>query len=287
MQRFKNEADNRLYQELISKEHRVEYRLTVGESGVLVTEKGEQIIFGGDGDNIYDADSEDKILVADGGPDSGFGDWMIRDLKTRHTMFEEEEPNVGSVIAGEIDVTLNEIVGVIPRAARLAPYIRITSPDGSQKTKWLSKGVFYIDTRETSMDEDGLAVTTFHGYDALAKAVGDYPSTSDIGDEAIEPVNEKDVVRRIASELGVGIDARTWGVMVHNYEYGIPIGYSMGEILSYIGASYCGSWIITDTGLLRLVTLSGMPEETNLLMDHVGFIITFGEEPNEVVRILV
>lgn len=287
MQRFKDKADNELYQQLMSQEHRVEYRLTIGESGVLITEKGEQIIFGGNDDNEYDPNNEDKILVADGGPDSGYGDWMIRELRTYHRLFEGDEPTVGNVVAGEIEVKLNELVGVIPRAARLSPYIRVTDPEGKIKTKWLQKGVFYIDTREQSMDEDGLSVITFHGYDALAKSVADYPSTEDIGNDSIEPVDEKKIVQDIAAELGVGVDSRTWEVMTKNYEYGIPIGYSCGEILSYIAAAYAGNFIITDVGLLRLVSLSQLPEETNLLMDHVGFIITFGEEQNEIVRILV
>jgi hypothetical protein len=45
---------------------------------------------------------------------------------------------------------------------------------------------------------------------------------------------------------------------------------------------YVGSFIMTETGLLRLVSITELPEETNYLINNAGDAITFGGD-----RILV
>ena len=56
----------------------------------------------------------------------------------------------------------------------------------------------------------------------------------------------------------------------------------MREVLENIAAMYAGSFIMSDTGELLLVTMFGIPKETSYLIDNVGFAITFGGD-----RILV
>ena len=72
--------------------------------------------------------------------------------------------------------------------------------------------------------------------------------------------------------------------MTSGYEIPSPAGYSCREVIGYIGAMYTGSWAMTATGELMLVTLTGLPKETNYLIvgGSDNRAITFGG-----VRILV
>ena len=56
----------------------------------------------------------------------------------------------------------------------------------------------------------------------------------------------------------------------------------MREVLENIAAMYAGSFIMSETAELLLVTMFGIPKETNYLIDNVGFAVTFGGD-----RILV
>ena len=66
------------------------------------------------------------------------------------------------------------------------------------------------------------------------------------------------------------------------YDIGLPVGYSMREVLSNIASMYGGNWIMTFEGKLRLVTLTELPEETYYLLEEHFDAITFGGD-----RILV
>lgn len=259
-----------LYKALLSEEHRVETRLVIGDSGVLVVKDGDAIIFG-TGSNAT------RILVDQGGPEDAYTEREIFNLKTYRSLFSGSTPTVGNCVAGEIDVKMFKPTGQINRMAQLIPYIRLTSVDGERKSEWIRKGVFYIDTRDASQNDDGLEVLSLHGFDALAKAQADYPSS------AIEyPALDTDIVREVANGLGISVDDRTFEVMTRGYRYGLPAGYSMFEVLSNIAASYAGNFVITDVGQLRLVTLTELPVETRYLITETGYVITFGGD-----RILV
>lgn len=259
-----------LYKRLLSEEHYVETRLVIGESGLLVEESGLAITFGTGGDLT-------RILVAQGGADDGFEEAVLMSLKTYRRLFSGDVPSVGNCVSGEIEVEMIKPIGAIPRMAQIVPYIRLISLDGAESSEWIKKGVFFIGTLDATKNEYGLDILTIHGFDALAKAQADYPN-SDIS----YPALDTEIVNEIANEIGVNVDSRTWEVMTDGYCYGLPAGYSMQEVLSYIGASYLGNWIITDGGDLRLVTLTELPRETNLLTDELGYTLVFGGD-----RILV
>ena len=253
-----------LYRRLLADDnHWFETRLVIGESGNLITERGETILFGGI-----------SIVVARSGPDSGFTDSQIFTLKTSTKMFSGD-PEVGKAIASEIDVVMIKPSGDMPRMSAVIPYTRVCTE--TEQSEWIQQGVFFIDTREYTNNDDGLEVLTLHGYDAMLKAEQPYNTTS-----LNWPARDTDIVSDIARIMGVTVDSRTWAVMTDRYTYSLPSSYSLREMLCYIAASYVGDFIITDTGQLRLVTLLELPVETNLLIDSVGDYITFGG-----VRILV
>jgi hypothetical protein len=147
----------------------------------------------------------------------------------------------------------------------------------TQYSEWLPKGVYYIDTRETTKNGDGLNILTIHGYDAMLFAEQDFAGTN-----LDFPAVDTDIVAEIASTMGVQVDERTYDLMTDAYTLPLPSGYSLREILGYIASMYVGSFIMSETGELRLVSILELPPETNYLIDNSGDAITFGGD-----RILV
>lgn len=141
------------------------------------------------------------------------------------------------------------------------------------QSEWIQQGVYYIDTREITQNEDGLDVLTIHGFDAMLKAEQDYASNAVIGDNY-----DTAYVTAIAGQMGVSVDPRTWDIMGAGHIITFPLGYSCREILGYIACLYVGSFVMTDEGKLRLVSLLTLPAETNLLIDAGGDVIIFGTD---------
>lgn len=189
-------------------------------------------------------------------------------LKTKVDVFSNQ-PSIGCCISAEIDISLINPTATIPKMASIKPYVRLTN--GTQTSEWVQKGEYFIDTRDTTQNDDGLSILTIHGYDAMLKAEKDYPD-----DKATYPRAATSVVSTIASVMGVSVDSRT-----NTYLSGIsiptlPIGYSCREVLSNIAVLACGNWVMSDIGELRFLPLNDLPEETNLLVTEHGDVITFG-----------
>lgn len=251
-----------LYNEIVSSpNHWFECALAIGESGRLITEYGDVILFGGT-----------AILVDSGGAETAFREENLMSMSTSHAVFNENYPTVGGAIAGEIDITMLKPLSEIPKRARLVPYVRAT--DGTQHSEWLQKGVYYVDTRETSHNSNGLDILTIHGYDAMLFFEQNYPS-----DNANDyPMLDTDMVQFIADSQEISVDPRTWERMTEEYEFPLPVGYSMREILGIIAASYGGNFIMSDEGMLLLIRLADLPKETNYLADEYGNVIVIGAD---------
>lgn len=253
-----------LYRELLEGNHQVETRLAIGEAGTLITKQGEKITFGGV-----------SILVGSSGAEGGYDESILISVETRNSLFSEDLPEPGGCVSGEIDVEMYKPTGEIPRMARIAPYIRLT--DGERHSEWIKKGVYYLDSQEKAQDGTTLQKIILHGYDAMLKAEQDYPDS-----KLTWPAKDVDVVQEVADAMGVGVDGRTLEIMTDGYEMQYPAGYSCREVLSFLAVMYAGSFIMSDEGDLRLVTLYGIPEETSYLITQTGQAVTFGG-----VRILV
>lgn len=132
-----------------------------------------------------------------------------------------------------------------------------------QESEWIQQGVYFVDTREVIKSESGVDVLVLHGYDAMLKAEQMFTSEDIVGDSVdIAMVNE------IARIMGVTVDPRTTVLMTMGYTIPLPTGYTLREVLGYIASMYVGSFIISDIGELRLVTVLEMPEETSLLINE-------------------
>ena len=259
-----------LYQELLSEQQagaqnvKFETSLAIGETGVLITKRGESITFGGV-----------SILVGASGGDGGYDESLLISMNADFQVFSDESPTVGNCVSSEIDVVMVKPLGELPRQARLAPYVRLT--DGRRYSEWIQKGVFYIDTRTKVEDGSSIEKIKIHGFDDMLKAEQDYPASA-----LSWPAKDIDVVREIAAFIGVSIDPRTIPIINCGYAIEYPTGYSCRDVLGYIAAAYAGCFVMSDIGELRLITICGIPKETRYLIDRNGAAITFGG-----VRILV
>lgn len=203
-----------------------------------------------------------------------YGEEELMSVNASYRVFADEQPVVGGCLSAELTIKMLTPEEQIPRMAEVRPYVRVT--DGTQSSEWISQGVFYIDTRDESHNNNNLSTTQIHCYDAMLKAEAEYPSTTHEW-----PMSDFEVVQEIALAMGVNIDPRTEPLMTEEYSIGLPAGFSMREVLGNIAAMYAGNWIMSFDGELRLVTLTELPEETNYLVDSLYEPITFGE-PEEV-----
>lgn len=247
-----------LYQELLAGDHTTETRLSIGETGVLITRQGEEITFGGV-----------SILVGATGADGGYDESVLVTMETDINAFGQESPAVGACVSTEIDIEMLKPFGTLPPMARMVPYTRLT--DGARYSEWIQKGVYYIDTRQEKEYGPDLKTVIIHGYDDMLKTEQDYPAST-----LSWPARDIDVVREIAEFIGVGIDARTIPIINRGYPIQYPAGYSCRDVLGYIAASYAGCFVMSDIGELRLITIHGIPKETRYLIDASGAAITFG-----------
>ena len=199
----------------------------------------------------------------------------IMSMSVQLRMFSGSQPSVGGCLSGELTLKMLAPSASIPRMAEIVPYVQVT--DGTQYSEWIPQGHYFIDTRETTNNDDNLPVLTIKAYDPMLKTEQAYPDTVHAW-----PMTDVDVVDEIANEIGVGVDQRTYSLMTNGYQIGLPAGYSMREVLSNIAAMYAGNWVMTYDGELLLIAVNGIPGETNYLVDTVGDAITFGGD-----RILV
>lgn len=198
----------------------------------------------------------------------------LRSVSTTSKIFEDV-PTIGRAVSAEIDVEMLNPSVDIPTMARMELFVRAC--DAENESEWLPQGVFRIDTRQRTKTASGLSILKIHGFDEMLKAEQAYPDSSHEW-----PYQDILVVNEIAAAMGVQVDARTTAAMNMNYTIPLPAGYTMREVLGFIASMYVGSFIITEEGKLRLITLLELPPETNLLIDQLGNPIVFGED-----RILV
>ena len=207
-----------------------------------------------------------------------FDESYLFSMSTETNMFMNA-PEVGKAVAGEINVKMKKIPQTIPTMATLRPYVRACNE--GMVSEWVPQGVYFIDTREESKNDDGLDVLVLHGFDAMLKAEQSYTDRGVI-DWSSGRATDVQMVQDIAALMGVYVDDRTWDIMTNGYTVPIPTGYSLREYLCFIASMYAGCFVITENGRLRLVTIYEIPLETNYLIDSLGYQLVFGED-----RILV
>ena len=241
-----------------------------------------------------------------------YGEDKLISIQTTPTLFTDV-PSVGNCTSAEIYVEMLVPSAWIPPMAEMRPYVRLKSvyaptaivvngelissgtvssntwidPENSSVVSdtlyltttpttmysdWIPQGVFYIDTRERTDYEITPPVLSIHGYDAMLKAEAYYPED----DPSEYPKTDIDIVDVIAEAMGIEVDDRTYDIITEAYEINLPATYTMREVLGNIASMYAGNFCITFEGKLRLVGLTDIGTETNLLIDQQGDAITFG-----------
>lgn len=251
-----------LYRQIMADpRHWFEASVVIGDKGDLITERGEKILFAGT-----------AIIVASDSPDTGFMEHQLISIKTSLHMFDND-PSLGTAVASEIELEMLNPPGDLPTMAQLVPYVRVCN--ASAQSEWLRQGVFYIDTREITHNVGGIDILTIHGFDAMMKC-DQYWTDSGRLNWSSGTVLDTAMVQEIANIIDVRVDSRTWNIMTDAFRIPPPTDYTLREVLGYIAGAYAGSFVMTDIGELRLVSILEMPEETSLLIDAAGDYITFG-----------
>ena len=240
------QSTSELYQSILAGEHRKESRLGIADKSSTIA-------------NIK----------------NWYGENMLISMSTAVRVFAKDTPSVGNCASGEINIVMLKPADEIPRQALLVPQIRIT--DGKRYSEWISKGKFYVDTRSISGEGTAVESITLHGYDDMMKAEQDYPAST-----LSWPAKDINVVKEIAKFMGISLDTRTTEIMTKGYMVQYPSDLTCREVLGYIAAMYGGSFVMSDIGKLRLITMNSMPAETNFLVTENYDAITFGGD-----RILV
>ena len=182
------------------------------------------------------------------------------------TLFSQVTPGIGNCCSAELDLTFMPSQPV-PRMAEIQ--ISVRAVVGEQASEWVPQGTFYTDTRSTGI----LGDVTIHAYDAMLMADQPFFTQGDIGQW---PQTMSAVAQQIATAMGVTIDSRT--VLNSTYTMEFPgTDQNMRTVLGYIGAANGGNWIITPAGELRLIGLTDVPADTDLLVTENGNAILFGE----------
>lgn len=188
-----------------------------------------------------------------------FGEDKIYSISTGSALWTDK-PTIGSCPAGEISFSVMYDNEEIVRMAKCVPYVRACST--SQQSEWLQKGEYYIDERSVTKYNTGINALNVHGYDAMLKAEGDFPSSG------LEwPATDTDVIAECASAMGVHTDSRNSNYLTQAFSISLPAGFSMREILSYIAAMYGGSFVISDAGELRFIPFVGSTTTFSLAQD--------------------
>lgn len=161
------------------------------------------------------------------------------------------ELSIGNCLAGEIEIKMIMPQYEIPRMAKIVPYFADESASSGT-----ARGVFYIDTRSVTHNSDGLDILTLHGYDAMLKAERELPQLP-----LMDTYGDKYILQQIATSMGVSLHPDTLDMIDKGYQFPLPTGYTMREILGFIGSAYGGNWIFDGLGRLKFLPLtSGMPD---------------------------
>lgn len=271
------QSTSALYKSIIADEnHWFEIAVTIGNSGVLIDEHKDWIDFGAlylEGSFI---DSKTAILVESGGPDDGIRENALMSVGTSNQLFSRNTPSIGNAVSAQINVVLLDLGFRIPRMAEVRPFVRVTN--GTDTSEWIQQGVFYVDTKYVSTNDNGLDVWKITGYDAMLKADQPYPYDAQ--------TKASTVVKNIAGLMGLtedNIDPHVWEIIPINGGDVIQCSgeYTAREHLQYIAALYGGNWTMTNDGRLNLVRINDYPYETNLLADEAGYTLNFASEDTD------
>lgn len=185
----------------------------------------------------------------------------IKDISITSPLFDVF--SIGNACSAQLDLVLYTRANP-PPMAEITVYVRLSY--GVEKSEWIQRGVFYVDTREV----DPWGLVTITAYDAMLKT----EQTFEVSNIGTWPNTITNIVAYIAQSIGVELDPRN---KYTEYSVSYPLNYSLREVLCHIAVSNAGNWYITHDNKLRLLRFTEIPEETNFLVTSKGEAILFGD----------
>lgn len=167
-----------------------------------------------------------------------FDESSLVSVAIKGALYGAEDLSFGGCISRQLDLSFYPGNVNIPRMAKIQLFLKLQS--GNTSSEWLSKGIFYIDTREK--EASGLMKIT--AYDAMLKAEQEFT----FGSTALTC---SQIINTVSTAIGVTYDAT--GTSLTEYSFGIATGYSMREMLGFVAVSNGGNFVITEQGKLRLI----------------------------------
>lgn len=208
--------------------------------------------------DVYSADGATFIY--------SFGEDRLIDMNTNRALMPDTSLSVGNAIVGEIEANFypldtNGDFVTIPKNATLKPYFRIVDTVTNDKSEWIQKGIFNIETRNMDVESGRLTV---HGYDPMRKLEFGVPwyNTNLSNGAGI-------LLSYLAGEIGVTLDPRVYDYInsldpfLLSPKDGETLGFEQ-DVLSarYILEAFCGTHFanafITNDGTLMVLPIDGL-----------------------------
>lgn len=170
-----------------------------------------------------------------------------------------ESLSIGNCVSSSLQLSIRG-GSDIAHAASITIKNRIVAENDSAQSEYLPAGTFWVSRRSYDVVN---RLTTLTCYDAMLKANAPYP----VGAAANWPKSQQAVVTEIAGLLGVQVDART-SISASAPAIAKPAGYTIRDVLGFIGVANCGNWIITKDNKLKLVPIASAPAAVDLAADN-------------------
>ena len=170
-----------------------------------------------------------------------------------------ESLSIGNCVSSSLQLSIRG-GSDIAHAASITIKNRIVAENDSAQSEYLPAGTFWVSRRSYDVVN---RLTTLTCYDAMLKANAAYP----VGAAANWPKSQQAVVTEIAGLLGVQVDTRT-SISASAPAIAKPAGYTIRDVLGFIGVANCGNWIITKDNKLRLVPIASAPAAADLVADN-------------------
>lgn len=177
---------------------------------------------------------------------------------------------IGCTACAEIELKITEPSITFSRMAEIIPEVCLEGSDGP----WEQLGVYYIDTRNVIKGRyrNLMQIT---GYDGMLKTSKEIDFSS-----LTFPAKTSDVVVFIANYAGINVEQSTIDYLDNGTTIPKPEYYTGREVLGFIGVMHGGSFMMSNKGYLKFVSMSDvLGYEYGYLVTQDGTPILIGGEP--------
>ena len=176
--------------------------------------------------------------------------------------------SIGNCVSASLRLSIRSENDIAPSSS-ISIKNRIVSESEDLTSEYLPAGTFWVSRRSYDVVNNLITLTC---YDAMLKTNASYP----IGNVADWPKTQSAVVEEIAGLIGVEIDPRTV-IDPAAPDVEKPSGYTIQQVLGFIGAANAGNWVISKDNKLRLIPVEGAPTVAGLGSDYATLYGVMGK----------